>query len=141
METGCRPIPPPSRCDRTAAQQLPAGAAPDVAATRSSQGEESSDHERYDLSWAFRQAEHRFDGFFQTARERREAATFVVDGYDEFKAKLEEPGGFLLAHWCGDAEVEKQIKEEKKIFPKLIISLYLPKISVIRTLNRVIFTT
>jgi prolyl-tRNA synthetase len=46
------------------------------------------------------------------ARARREAATFAVDSYDEFKAKLEEPGGFVLAHWGGDADVEAKVKEE-----------------------------
>jgi prolyl-tRNA synthetase len=48
----------------------------------------------------------------RAARERRDAATFEVDSYDEFKEKLEEPGGFLLAHWGGDAETEALIKEE-----------------------------
>ena len=46
------------------------------------------------------------------ARVRRDAATFDVDSYDEFKAKLEEPGGFVLAHWGGDADVEAKVKEE-----------------------------
>ena len=57
--------------------------------------------------------------FRQAARdrqgaERRDAATFEVDDYDEFKAKLEDPGGFLLAHWCGDGACETRVQEETK---------------------------
>jgi len=48
----------------------------------------------------------------QAARERTEQHTTRVDSYDEFKEKLEEPGGFLLAHWGGDRESEAQIKAE-----------------------------
>jgi prolyl-tRNA synthetase len=50
----------------------------------------------------------------QAARERRDAATFNVDGYDEFKAKIEDPGGFLLAHWCGSGDCEEKVQEETK---------------------------
>ena len=46
------------------------------------------------------------------ARARRDEATFRVDTWDDFKAKLDEPGGFLLAHWGGDAATEKRIQEE-----------------------------
>jgi prolyl-tRNA synthetase len=51
---------------------------------------------------------------FEAALARREAATFPVDTYDEFKAKLESPGGFLLAHWCGNGACEERVKEETK---------------------------
>ena len=34
--------------------------------------------------------------------------------YDEFKQKLEDPGGFLLAHWDGTRETEDRIAEETK---------------------------
>ena len=37
-----------------------------------------------------------------------------IDAWDEFKKVLEEKGGFLSAHWCGDAACEAQIKEETK---------------------------
>lgn len=40
--------------------------------------------------------------------------TFSVNSYDEFKSKLEVERGFLRAHWCEEAECEKQIKEETK---------------------------
>ncbi len=51
---------------------------------------------------------------FEAAKSRQSAATFPVDGYDEFKSKLADPGGFLLAHWCGDSKCEERIKEETK---------------------------
>jgi len=50
----------------------------------------------------------------EAARERRDRATFSVDGYEEFKRKLEDPGGFLLAHWCGRSECEERVQEETK---------------------------
>jgi prolyl-tRNA synthetase len=51
---------------------------------------------------------------FSAAGERRAAATFEVDDYDEFKQKLADPGGFLLAHWCGNDACEERIQEETK---------------------------
>jgi prolyl-tRNA synthetase len=50
----------------------------------------------------------------EAARARRDAATIVVDGYDDFKSKNDAPGGFLLAHWCGSTECETAIQEETK---------------------------
>ena len=34
--------------------------------------------------------------------------------YDEFKKKIEEPGGFLWAHWDGTRETEDRIAAETK---------------------------
>jgi prolyl-tRNA synthetase len=51
---------------------------------------------------------------YEAARARRDAATFPVDDYDEFKRKIEDPGGFLLAHWCGDAMCEARVQDETK---------------------------
>jgi prolyl-tRNA synthetase len=51
---------------------------------------------------------------FDRARQFRDAATFEVNSYDEFKKKLEEPGGFLLAHWDGTRETEDRIAAETK---------------------------
>ncbi len=48
------------------------------------------------------------------ARARRDAATFAVESYQEFKSRLESPGGFLLAPWCGRAECEIAIQDETK---------------------------
>ncbi len=51
---------------------------------------------------------------FDRALAFREARTTKVDDYDAFKAALDEPGGFVLAHWDGTAETEARIKEETK---------------------------
>jgi prolyl-tRNA synthetase len=51
---------------------------------------------------------------YAAALERRAAATLEVDDYDEFKSKLVDPGGFLLAHWCGDGACEERVQEETK---------------------------
>jgi prolyl-tRNA synthetase len=37
-----------------------------------------------------------------------------VNGWDEFQRKIEEPGGFLLAHWDGTRETEDRISELTK---------------------------
>lgn len=49
----------------------------------------------------------------------REANTFEVNSYDEFKQRIEE-GGFLLCHWDGTTETELKIKEETKATIRLI---------------------
>jgi prolyl-tRNA synthetase len=51
---------------------------------------------------------------FQKARAFRDANTFEVNSYDEFKEKIERPGGFLLAHWDGTTATEKRIADETK---------------------------
>src|SRR5438094_9766444 len=51
---------------------------------------------------------------FERARKFRDANTFEVNSYDEFKKKLEEPGGFLWAHWDGTRETEDRISAETK---------------------------
>lgn len=55
-----------------------------------------------------------------TARTRRDAATFVVDDYGEFKVKLDTSGGFLLAHWCGDGACEAAIHEDTKATVRVV---------------------
>ncbi|MFA6422183.1 MAG: proline--tRNA ligase [Candidatus Buchananbacteria bacterium] len=37
-----------------------------------------------------------------------------IDSWDKFKKVIEEKGGFLSAHWCGDGKCEEKIKEETK---------------------------
>jgi prolyl-tRNA synthetase len=44
----------------------------------------------------------------------REANTHEVDDYADFKQKIEEPGGFFLAHWDGTRETEERIAQETK---------------------------
>jgi prolyl-tRNA synthetase len=51
---------------------------------------------------------------FERARKHREANSFEVNSWDEFKQKIEEPGGFLWAHWDGTRETEDKIAEETK---------------------------
>jgi prolyl-tRNA synthetase len=51
---------------------------------------------------------------FEKASVFREANSFEVNSYDEFKQKIEEPGGFLFAHWDGTRETEDRIAAETK---------------------------
>ncbi len=51
---------------------------------------------------------------FARAKALLDDNSFPVDSYDEFKAKIDDPGGFLYAHWCGGDECEKKIAEETK---------------------------
>jgi prolyl-tRNA synthetase len=51
---------------------------------------------------------------YEKARKYREANSYQVDSYDDFKKKLEEPGGFLWAHWDGTRETEDRIAAETK---------------------------
>ena len=39
---------------------------------------------------------------------------FVIFDTDEFKKKIEQPGGFLLAHWDGTRETEDRIASDTK---------------------------
>jgi prolyl-tRNA synthetase len=54
------------------------------------------------------------DALYQRARKCRDEHTQEVDSYDEFKKLIEEPGGFLLAHWDGTRETEDRIAQETK---------------------------
>jgi len=51
---------------------------------------------------------------FNAAKKRLDEHTFPTDDYDDFKRKIEEPGGFLYAHWCGDGACEQKVSEETK---------------------------
>jgi prolyl-tRNA synthetase len=51
---------------------------------------------------------------FERARKFRDANSFEVNSYDEFKQKIENPGGFLWAHWDGTHETEDRIAAETK---------------------------
>ncbi len=57
---------------------------------------------------------------YQKALTFREANTFKIDSYDEFKKRIEE-GGFFLCHWDGTAETEEKIKEETKATIRCIL--------------------
>jgi prolyl-tRNA synthetase len=49
---------------------------------------------------------------FQRALDFRTANTHTVDTYDDFKAAVEGPGGFLMAPWCGSAACEQQVNAD-----------------------------
>ena len=51
---------------------------------------------------------------FKKALDRRNAATYKVDTYEDFKKVLDETPGFILAHWDGTPETEEKIKNETK---------------------------
>ena len=59
-------------------------------------------------------------GLLDRARKFRDANSHRVDSYDEFKKRIEEPGGFLWAHWDGTRETEERIAEETKATIRLI---------------------
>jgi len=44
----------------------------------------------------------------------RKENTFYVDKWDDFLKVLDNPGGFIMAHWDGTVETEEKIKEETK---------------------------
>ncbi|MEZ0484247.1 proline--tRNA ligase [Fibrella aquatica] len=50
---------------------------------------------------------------YQRALAFREANTFHVDTFDQFKEQIEK-GGFIMAHWDGTSETEEAIKEATK---------------------------
>jgi prolyl-tRNA synthetase len=51
---------------------------------------------------------------FDRAKKFRASNTHEINSYDEFKQKIEEPGGFLWAHWDGTRETEDRIAAETK---------------------------
>ena len=50
---------------------------------------------------------------YQKALTFREANTFHVDTFEEFKVQIEK-GGFIMAHWDGTSETEDAIKDAPK---------------------------
>lgn len=51
---------------------------------------------------------------YQKALNFRNDNTFYIDTWEDFIRVLDEPGGFIMAHWDGTAETEDKIKEETK---------------------------
>jgi prolyl-tRNA synthetase len=51
---------------------------------------------------------------FDRAKKYRDANSFEVNSYAEFKQKIEDPGGFLWAHWDGTRETEELIAVQTK---------------------------
>lgn len=54
------------------------------------------------------------DNLLARAKAHRTANMREVDSYEDFKTKLEQDGGFYLAHWDGTKETEELIKQETK---------------------------
>ncbi|OFZ19286.1 MAG: proline--tRNA ligase [Bdellovibrionales bacterium GWB1_55_8] len=52
-------------------------------------------------------------GLLEKARAFRDANTFTVRSYDEFKSKIDS-GGFFVAPWCQDKACEGRVKEDTK---------------------------
>jgi prolyl-tRNA synthetase len=50
----------------------------------------------------------------EKARAFRDANTFRVSTYEEFKKQQDEKGGFYLTAWCQSKECEAKVKEETK---------------------------
>jgi len=59
------------------------------------------------------------NNIFEKALAFRDANTFNVDTWDEFKERI-ELGGFVWAHWDGTDETEEKIKDETKATIRLI---------------------
>lgn len=57
---------------------------------------------------------------FSKALKFREENTFQVNTYNKFKQQIEDPGGFLNSHWCGQARCEEKIKEDTKATIRII---------------------
>lgn len=51
--------------------------------------------------------------FFASALDRREQSSQTVDTWEDFEDAIKK-GGYVFAHWCGEKECEKQIKEKVK---------------------------
>jgi prolyl-tRNA synthetase len=51
---------------------------------------------------------------FDDALAFREAHTTRVSTFEELRAAIEDPGGFVIGGWCGDATCEAKVKEETK---------------------------
>jgi prolyl-tRNA synthetase len=48
----------------------------------------------------------------EKARAHRDAHTYAVENYEQFKDTIENRPGFIKAMWCGDRACEDAIKEE-----------------------------
>jgi prolyl-tRNA synthetase len=54
------------------------------------------------------------DDLFARAKAFRAANSLHVETYDEFKKKIEDPGGFIWAHYDGTRETEDKIAADTK---------------------------
>jgi len=54
------------------------------------------------------------EGLYADAARFRDEHTFAVSSLDELHERIEDPGGFVVGGWCGDAECEARVKAETK---------------------------
>ena len=54
------------------------------------------------------------DELFAQALEFREGRTFHPSSYEELKALIKDPGGFVEALWCGRPACEDRVKADTK---------------------------
>lgn len=52
------------------------------------------------------------ENMFRHAKNFLEDNIREVDNFEEFKQVIDEKRGFIKAHWCGNIECEKQVKEQ-----------------------------
>ncbi len=57
---------------------------------------------------------------FENAKRLLESKTIKVSDYGEFKKKIEEKAGFVIAYWCEEDECEEKIKDETKATTRVI---------------------
>ena len=55
------------------------------------------------------------NAIYDKALERRESQTYTADTLDELIKTAAEKPGYIKAYWCGDAECEKQLKEQADV--------------------------
>jgi prolyl-tRNA synthetase len=55
------------------------------------------------------------NNLFARALQFREDNTHEINSWEDFKDVIENKGGFLLSHWCGEADCEVKIKEQTKV--------------------------
>ena len=51
---------------------------------------------------------------YEKNRAFREKNSYTVNDYGQFKQIIEDAGGFIYSHWCGNSLCEKQITNETK---------------------------
>jgi prolyl-tRNA synthetase len=83
------------------------------------------------------------ENIYDKALAFRNEMTTPVDTYEEFKAVLQNKGGFIAAHWDGTPETEQKIKDETKAtircipfdqFPEVGKCIYSGRPSTVRVL-------
>jgi prolyl-tRNA synthetase len=60
------------------------------------------------------------ESLYARALKFRTDNTFRVADYSAFKTKIDDPGGFIEAGWCGDPACEAKVKEETKATIRLL---------------------